>query len=164
MTALEHCSGSRPSSLCGQCHTALASLVSVCQEMESGVSCRIALPYFGVVSIGSKPNASNHGGGRERSNSLVDRSISGYEPSAPAQHTNMDVLDRPFPVDDIFWDCHGPLVINYTLQPSLAMGNQENGDLGIDRGGYSCHLIGRIFHKADLSYNFRHPSYTSQSM
>lgn len=135
MAALDHCSDNKPSSLCGQCHTALAGLISLCQEMESGVTRRIALPYFGIVSIGSKPDRPNHGDGHNLANSSAGQNICENGPSGPAQHTISDILGLPIPVDDIFWDYHGPLMINGPLQPSQPVDNQEIGDLGIDWGG-----------------------------
>lgn len=87
--ALEICADGRSSSLCGQCLTALNDLVSSCQGGLNAVH-KIQLPYFGVVSIGPKPNDHDDG--------YVDQ---------PAGEDAF--LDFPASLDDILWDYHGPL-------------------------------------------------------
>ncbi|KAL2835426.1 hypothetical protein BJY01DRAFT_238849 [Aspergillus pseudoustus] len=50
-SAFEASSEGRPSSLCGQCQTALTDLISASQTLGRGESRQIRVPYFGVVKM-----------------------------------------------------------------------------------------------------------------
>lgn len=132
MAALRDCSGGQPSSLCGQCHAALEGLVTICREVGNGRVRKIALPYFGVVSIWPKKNETCHravGNGANHSASHdIDENTSLY----PPEGNDSGLFDMSTPLDDLLWNYHGHLMINDPLQTSLLVEAQYNADFEVD--------------------------------
>ncbi|KAK9235727.1 hypothetical protein V1525DRAFT_421090 [Lipomyces kononenkoae] len=118
MAALKACSGGRASSLCRQCHTALEDLESACREVGNGTGRKINLPYFGVVSIG--PKLHDHHSTSE--NVYEDTSI------AATREVHGDLSNLSTPLDEIFWDYHGPLMVYDPRQSSPPASGQYHAD------------------------------------
>ena len=106
----EACSEGKPGSLCGQCHSALADLVSCSQTLGKGESREIVVPYFGSVEITRRESASL--GSPEISSS--DRVAQPTSTMADPTPTNVDEYEHgndDFPAlivpDDVFFSYHG---------------------------------------------------------
>ncbi|KAK9365493.1 hypothetical protein V1509DRAFT_633098 [Lipomyces kononenkoae] len=133
MEALKNCSGGRTNSLCGQCYTALDDLVSTCRDVESGTVRKFTLPYFGMVSIGPRPNDPGHRDDRSWINHSANENLCGDTSLAATRETHGNIFDLSTPLDNIFWDYQGPLMFYDNLQTSVSAGSQHNSDLaGLD--------------------------------
>ena len=110
VAVFEACSEGKPRSLCGQCHTALADLVSCSQTLGKGESREIVVPYFGSVEITRKESTSL--GSPEISSS--DRAAQPISTMVDPTPTNVDEYEHgndDFPAlivpDDVFFSYHG---------------------------------------------------------
>jgi hypothetical protein len=109
VAVFEKCSEGKPQSLCGQCHTALAELISCSQILGRGESRKITVPYFGLVEIARGENVPAHSPGIRNYESV--RTTSVVDPT-PASFVLNEQHDEVFPswtvADDMFFAYHGP--------------------------------------------------------
>ncbi|KAE8382677.1 hypothetical protein BDV26DRAFT_222625 [Aspergillus bertholletiae] len=105
LSALEDCAEGQPSSLSGQCRTALEGLISSSQSLVKGASRQIAVPYFGIVTVNRR--CDDNGMERE-GGSWQDFPTSG-DGSNPIT-TDADRYILPVSFDDLLFSYVGPWV------------------------------------------------------
>jgi hypothetical protein len=110
----EACSEGQSRSLCGQCHTALADLISCSQTLSRGESRNISVPFFGTVEVIRKETtASTHSPAARIpvNNENIHTVSTTLSPSildfAPDESHDI-VLPASTIGDDIFFTYHGP--------------------------------------------------------
>jgi hypothetical protein len=109
VAVFEKCSEGKPQSLCGQCHTALAELISCSQILGIGESRKITVPYFGLVEITRAENVPAHSPKIRDDESVRTTSVVNPTPASfvlDEQHD--EVLPSWNVADDMFFAYHGP--------------------------------------------------------
>lgn len=97
--ALEGCSEGKPRSLCGQCHTTLEALVTSSRDVGKGAAVqKVAVPYFGFLSIGRRQHSPAGEG--------LDQDEANTVPNDVAPDVDDNALDPS--LEDIFWSYQGP--------------------------------------------------------
>ncbi|OGM50630.1 hypothetical protein ABOM_000741 [Aspergillus bombycis] len=112
-SALKDCSEDQPSSLSGQCHTALDELVTSSQSLAKGTSQQIAVPYFGIVTVNRKCDD-----GVERADGTWQDIPTGLDAFGPGT-TDADQCTLPVLFDDLLFSYVGPWVVPNPIYSDL---------------------------------------------
>ncbi|KAJ5270336.1 hypothetical protein N7505_006094 [Penicillium chrysogenum] len=109
VAVFEKCSEGKPQSLRGQCHTALAELISCSQILGRGESRKVTVPYFGLVGITRAENVPVHSPGIYDDASVRTTSVVNPTPaSSVLGQPHDDVFPSRSVEDDMFFAYHGP--------------------------------------------------------
>lgn len=126
----EACSEGQTWSLCGQCHTALADLISCSQALGRGESREIMVPYFGGVEITRKEEDASLSSLRIPPNDRVVQTTSTMTNPTPTslvsdEHGN-DIFPALIVADDVFFSYHG-FWESHRQEPCWPNGSLEAG-------------------------------------
>ncbi|KZF21920.1 hypothetical protein L228DRAFT_284039 [Xylona heveae TC161] len=137
VATMKDCSNCLASSLCGQCHAALETLLAASHNMEKGAVRNVSLPCFGVITIGRKQHSRRY-----------SRNLSSREAPPPeledTSHTDLpldgalDMSDGsfglyPYPPspDGIYWAYQGPWMTSNPIPSTMPGGSEMPADLTI---------------------------------
>lgn len=141
LIALKGCSEGSPTSPCGQCFSALDTLVSSSESLEKDTTQKVLLPYFGVVLINYKNDAVEDSNSQEPAILSSSRQV---EPHGEDIFTIADSYDASagldIPFEHISLAYYGPWAPGSPMS-SLLLAEFESG-ISYDWISDSCMEVG----------------------